>query len=178
MSNSPVIERLQAGNFKPTSDLLLAILAIFLPPLPVFVKRGLGLDLLINVVLLMLGGFPGIIHAWYIIVKYEDDGIPIVSQQIHSQLQNGFNYQQIDDNTDNFDQGGNLENGNGAHHQQQGVYHPEPASHAAPQESFQQSSAPAPSGSGSSSQPPPYDPSNRPPNQAPGDNKIQYGSQF
>ncbi len=78
------------------SDIFLCLLAILFPPLPgkltlpfryplvsiqyidtnmpqVWVKRGLcSADSLINIALCMLGGVPGLIHAWYIIFKYPD----------------------------------------------------------------------------------------------------------
>ncbi|KAH9857018.1 UPF0057-domain-containing protein [Lenzites betulinus] len=40
------------------------------PPLGVFLERGCGADLLINILLTVLGYIPGIIHALYIILKY------------------------------------------------------------------------------------------------------------
>ncbi|KAK3703450.1 plasma membrane proteolipid Pmp3 [Vermiconidia calcicola] len=49
--------------------LLLAILALFLPPLTVVLRRGVGADLLINILLTCLAWLPGVLHAWYIIVK-------------------------------------------------------------------------------------------------------------
>ncbi|WVR07756.1 hypothetical protein IAU60_004799 [Kwoniella sp. DSM 27419] len=54
-----------------TSDVLLYFLAIFVPPLSVFLKTGCGSALLINILLWILGWIPGVIHAWYIISKYE-----------------------------------------------------------------------------------------------------------
>ncbi|KAH6918677.1 hypothetical protein BKA70DRAFT_1247904 [Coprinopsis sp. MPI-PUGE-AT-0042] len=53
-----------------TSDICKIILAIFLPPLGVFLERGCGADFLINIILTCLGYLPGIIHALYIILKY------------------------------------------------------------------------------------------------------------
>ncbi|PSS20399.1 hypothetical protein M430DRAFT_41711 [Amorphotheca resinae ATCC 22711] len=53
-----------------SSDICKIILAIILPPLGVFLERGCGADLLINILLTILGYFPGIIHALYIILKY------------------------------------------------------------------------------------------------------------
>ncbi|EPT06124.1 hypothetical protein FOMPIDRAFT_1044587 [Fomitopsis schrenkii] len=44
--------------------------AIILPPVGVFLERGCGADLIINIVLTCLGYIPGIIHALYIILKY------------------------------------------------------------------------------------------------------------
>jgi len=42
--------------------------------LPVWVKRGVcSADSLINLALLCLGFLPGLVHAWYIILKYPDD---------------------------------------------------------------------------------------------------------
>lgn len=41
------------------SDICKIILAIFLPPLGVLLERGLGVDLLINIGLTLLGYFPG-----------------------------------------------------------------------------------------------------------------------
>ncbi|KAI0134701.1 putative RIC1 protein [Xylariales sp. AK1849] len=52
------------------SDIFKIILAIILPPLGVFLERGCGADLLINLLLTVLGYIPGIIHALYIILKY------------------------------------------------------------------------------------------------------------
>ncbi|PBP19067.1 plasma membrane proteolipid 3, partial [Diplocarpon rosae] len=52
------------------SDICKIILAIVLPPLGVFLERGCGADLLINILLTILGYIPGIIHALYIILKY------------------------------------------------------------------------------------------------------------
>jgi uncharacterized membrane protein YqaE (UPF0057 family) len=52
------------------SDIFKIILAVFLPPIGVFLERGCGADLLINILLTVLGYIPGIIHALYIILKY------------------------------------------------------------------------------------------------------------
>ncbi|KAJ7740704.1 hypothetical protein DFH07DRAFT_1064157 [Mycena maculata] len=52
------------------SDILKIIAAIILPPLGVFLERGCGADLLINILLTILGWIPGVIHALYIILKY------------------------------------------------------------------------------------------------------------
>ncbi|KAK3691739.1 plasma membrane proteolipid Pmp3 [Vermiconidia calcicola] len=52
------------------SDIFKIVLAIFLPPAGVFLERGCGADLLINILLTVLGYIPGIIHALYIILKY------------------------------------------------------------------------------------------------------------
>jgi uncharacterized membrane protein YqaE (UPF0057 family) len=48
------------------SDIVKIIIAILLPPLGVFLERGCGADLLINILLTILGYIPGIIHALYV----------------------------------------------------------------------------------------------------------------
>jgi uncharacterized membrane protein YqaE (UPF0057 family) len=50
-------------------DIIRIILAIFLPPLGVFLQVGLGKHFWINLLLTFLGYIPGIIHALYIILK-------------------------------------------------------------------------------------------------------------
>ncbi|KAK0668825.1 hypothetical protein QBC41DRAFT_225199 [Cercophora samala] len=52
------------------SDICKIIFAVLLPPLGVFLERGCGSDLLINILLTVLGYIPGIVHALYIICKY------------------------------------------------------------------------------------------------------------
>ncbi len=50
-------------------DLIRILLSILIPPLGVFLQVGFGTDFWINVVLTLLGYFPGLIHAIYIIAK-------------------------------------------------------------------------------------------------------------
>lgn len=50
-------------------DLIRILLSLVVPPLGVFLQVGLGKDFWINVVLTLLGYFPGLIHAIYIIAK-------------------------------------------------------------------------------------------------------------
>ncbi|KAL8298054.1 hypothetical protein RB597_006997 [Gaeumannomyces tritici] len=45
-----------------TSDVLLYLLAILVPPVPVFLARGCGADFLINIGLTILGWIPGTIR--------------------------------------------------------------------------------------------------------------------
>lgn len=52
-------------------DLLRVIIAIVLPPLGVFLQVGFHFHLLLNVLLTLLGWFPGQIHAVYVIGKYD-----------------------------------------------------------------------------------------------------------
>jgi len=56
------------------ADIFLALIAVLFPPIAVWIKRGIcSLDSLINILLLILGYIPGVLHAWYIIAKYPDD---------------------------------------------------------------------------------------------------------
>ena len=50
-------------------DPIKVIAAILLPPLGVFLEVGLKGHFWLNIVLTLLGFFPGIIHALYIIIK-------------------------------------------------------------------------------------------------------------
>ena len=54
---------------KENDDVLAVILAILLPPLGVLVKRGVDVQLVVNLLLTMFGWLPGIIHALYLILK-------------------------------------------------------------------------------------------------------------
>lgn len=50
-------------------DIIRIIFSILIPPLGVFLQVGLGRDFWINILLTLLGYFPGLIHAIYIIAK-------------------------------------------------------------------------------------------------------------
>ncbi|ANB11405.1 hypothetical protein AWJ20_4214 [Sugiyamaella lignohabitans] len=182
-----------------TSDLLLALLALFLPPVPVWIKCGFwSWQLLLDVFLVLFGGIPAAIYAWYIIIKYPDDGIPFFDVRRGT-------YEIIPDveNQDDYD------NGAGSSQQQsypqsqsqpqsQQSYHPsqypqdKKQKQAQSQDSQPQAgegSGPAPfngwnrpgdysdhpdeAGAGASgSRPPPYEPGANAPTGA--DNKVQY----
>ncbi|WP_378175509.1 YqaE/Pmp3 family membrane protein [Aquimarina sp. SS2-1] len=47
-------------------SLLTIILNIFLPPLAVFLKHGLGTTFLISLLLTIIGWIPGVIHAFVV----------------------------------------------------------------------------------------------------------------
>lgn len=51
------------------ADFIRIILSIIIPPLGVFLQVGFGKDFWINILLTLLGYFPGLIHAVYIIAK-------------------------------------------------------------------------------------------------------------
>ena len=50
-------------------DIVRIIIAILLPPLGVFLQVGFGVDFWINILLTLLGYFPGLVHAIWIIAK-------------------------------------------------------------------------------------------------------------
>jgi uncharacterized membrane protein YqaE (UPF0057 family) len=49
-------------------DIIKIIIALFLPPVAVLLEVGLGLHFWLNIILTLLGGVPGMIHAIYIVV--------------------------------------------------------------------------------------------------------------
>ena len=51
-------------------DFIKILFAILLPPLGVFLEVGLTKHFWINIILTLLGFFPGIIHAVYVIAKH------------------------------------------------------------------------------------------------------------
>ncbi len=52
----------------PVNKILLVILAIFLPPLAVGLKSGIGQSFFINLILTLLFWIPGVIHALIVIL--------------------------------------------------------------------------------------------------------------
>lgn len=48
--------------------LLKIILAIFLPPVAAFLQVGLGIHFWLNILLTLLGGLPGMIHALWLVL--------------------------------------------------------------------------------------------------------------
>lgn len=50
-------------------DLIRILLSILLPPLGVFLQVGLGGQFWLNILLTLLGYFPGVIHAIWIIAR-------------------------------------------------------------------------------------------------------------
>jgi uncharacterized membrane protein YqaE (UPF0057 family) len=51
------------------NKLILIILAILLPPVAVFLSKGVGKDLLINILLCLIFFVPGVIHAIWLVTK-------------------------------------------------------------------------------------------------------------
>jgi uncharacterized membrane protein YqaE (UPF0057 family) len=50
-------------------DILRILIAILLPPVGVLLQVGLGLHFWLNILLTLLGYFPGLVHAIWVIVK-------------------------------------------------------------------------------------------------------------
>lgn len=54
-------------------DFILLLMVLIFPPLPVAIKRGIcSADFLINLLLSLLGFLPGLVHAFYIVLKYPE----------------------------------------------------------------------------------------------------------
>jgi len=51
------------------SKIVLIVLAILLPPVAVFLKSGLGIDFVINIILCLLFFIPAVVHAVWIVTK-------------------------------------------------------------------------------------------------------------
>jgi len=51
------------------NKLLLIILSIIIPPVAVFLKKGAGKDLIINIILCFLLYLPAIIHSLWLVTK-------------------------------------------------------------------------------------------------------------
>lgn len=51
------------------NKIVLIIIALFLPPIAVFLKSGPGKNLVINILLCLLFYVPGIVHALWLVTK-------------------------------------------------------------------------------------------------------------
>ncbi len=60
-------------QFKGKLMLVRIILAVLLPPVSVFLTKGVSPALFINILLTIIGWVPGIIHAFWIISKEPKD---------------------------------------------------------------------------------------------------------
>lgn len=49
--------------------ILKIILAIFLPPVAAFLQVGISTHFWINIILTLLGGLPGVVHALWLVLK-------------------------------------------------------------------------------------------------------------
>ena len=50
-------------------DIIRILFAIILPPVGVFLQVGIGLQFWLNILLTLLGYFPGLIHAIWVILR-------------------------------------------------------------------------------------------------------------
>ncbi len=50
-------------------DIIRIILSVIIPPVGVFLQVGLGLQFWLNILLTLLGYFPGLIHAIWVILR-------------------------------------------------------------------------------------------------------------
>ena len=51
------------------NKVVLILLSLFLPPIAVFFKKGVGKDLIINIVLCLIFFLPGVVHALWLTTK-------------------------------------------------------------------------------------------------------------
>lgn len=51
------------------NKLIHILIAILLPPIAVFLKSGVGKDLIINIILCLIFYIPGVLHALWLITK-------------------------------------------------------------------------------------------------------------
>jgi uncharacterized membrane protein YqaE (UPF0057 family) len=50
-------------------DVIRIILSVIIPPVGVFLQVGIGLHFWLNILLTLLGYFPGLIHAIWVILR-------------------------------------------------------------------------------------------------------------
>ncbi len=48
------------------NKVIMILLSIFLPPIAVLIKEGVGKHLIINIILVILGVLPGVVHALWV----------------------------------------------------------------------------------------------------------------
>lgn len=54
------------------NDMIRLIIALFIPPLGVALQVGLGMQFWLNLLLTIFGYIPGVLHAFYIILREKD----------------------------------------------------------------------------------------------------------
>lgn len=55
-----------------TKDVIRIILSVIIPPIGVFLQVGFGMHFWINILLTLLGYIPGLIHAIWVILKFDN----------------------------------------------------------------------------------------------------------
>lgn len=53
------------------TSLIAIIIALFIPPVGVAIKKGIGSSFFINCLLTLLGFIPGIVHALFVILNHK-----------------------------------------------------------------------------------------------------------
>ena len=98
----------------------------------VWVKRGIcSADSLINICLCMLGVLPGLLHAWYIVLKYPD---PYEYEHLHNEEGHSSARPQRVNGQQNYGTvGGNQPSGGQFPGQQSGFVFPQPKNNASAQ---------------------------------------------
>ncbi|WP_199285826.1 YqaE/Pmp3 family membrane protein [Hyphomonas beringensis] len=56
-------------------SLLMILLTIFLPPVAVALKEGIGLQFVLNLILTLIGWLPGVIHAFWVLTRGGSDPV-------------------------------------------------------------------------------------------------------
>ncbi|ORY84790.1 hypothetical protein BCR37DRAFT_251721 [Protomyces lactucae-debilis] len=141
-------------------DFILLVISLIFPPLPVAIKRGLcSVDLLINLLLSLLGFLPGLIHAFYIVLKYPEHLNGASVSDLEQQRQSGAHvrhvYQPVVSGSAHTHQGQPQQ----VHGNMQGVYGTPGAQPAKKQQQQQQpANYGAVQGSSSTQAPPAYTP--------------------
>ena len=54
-------------------DVLRVLISILIPPLGVFLKVGIGFHFWLNLILTIVGYFPGLVHAIWVLVAWDKD---------------------------------------------------------------------------------------------------------
>lgn len=67
------------------AKVIAVIVSFVFPPAGVLIRKGIGADLVINVLLTLLAWLPGLVHALYHSVV---DGVPVAGPEVEEQ-QNG-----------------------------------------------------------------------------------------
>ena len=72
-ASEPCVHSHESSNMQ-AADIFLLILAFFIPPAGAFIKlhgegNGCGGEFWLNVLLTLLGWIPGVVHAFYIILR-------------------------------------------------------------------------------------------------------------
>ena len=51
------------------NQLVMILLCLFLPPVAAFIQVGASLHFVLNIILTLLGGLPGVVHALWLVLS-------------------------------------------------------------------------------------------------------------